>query len=189
MNDDFDDELTPVERRAYASLPREAAPNPELEERVVAMLRARGHLPTPISVARGGRTRRPAAAWLAGAVAAGLTLFVTGLAVGQYIGSRNVAFAMGRGSAQSTTEVAARVQRAGSLYVAALASLSSLPDGASPAARDSVRAVAVRVLGQAAQEMALIAPDDPLAAAVLRGLNQRDRQQSPAVPSRSVMWY
>ncbi len=189
MNDDFRDELTPAERRAYASLPREAAPRPELEERVVAMLRVHGHLPTPISVARGGRNRRPAPAWLAGAVAAGLTLFVTGLAVGQYIGSRSVAVAFGAGSAASAAEVAAHVQRAGARYVAALAALSQLPDSASPAVKDSVRAVAVRVLGQAAQEMALIAPDDPLAAAVLRGLNQRDREQSPTAPSRSVMWY
>jgi hypothetical protein len=57
------------------------------------------------------------------------------------------------------------------------------------AARDSVRAVALTVLGEAAEEMALLAPDDPLAAAVLRGLNQRSRQQEPAAPSRSVVWY
>ena len=82
----------------------------------------------------------------------------------------------------------AMLRRAGHLPTP-LAALSQLPDSGNAAARDSVRIVALRVLGQAAQEMALIAPDDPLAAAVLRGLNQRSRENSPTAPSRSVVWY
>ena len=181
------DELSPAERRAFDELPRERLPHAELEERTVAALRSRGHLPMPITIARG--RRRPMPSWLAGAAAAGLALFVTGVAVGQYIGSRNVAFAVGAGSAATGAELAAHVQRAGARYVAALAALGQLPDSGNPAVRDSVRRVAMEVLGEAAQEMALIAPDDPLATAVLRGLNLRARNETPTAPSRSVVWY
>lgn len=180
-HDNWPEELTPAERRALANLPREVEPPPELEERVVALLRRRGHLPIPLS------RRRVPPAWLAGAAAAALALFASGVAVGQYIGSSHVLDAVGRGA--SASEATARVQRAGSLYVAALASLGRLRDTSDTPARDSLRAVAIRILGEAAQEMALIAPDDPLAAAVLRGLNARGRQQEPAAATRTVVWY
>ena len=62
-------------------------------------------------------------------------------------------------------------------------------ESVNPAQRDSARAVALRVLSQAAEEMVLLAPDDPLAAAVLRVQGQRGRQQNPEAASRSVVWY
>jgi hypothetical protein len=193
MTDDPRDELSPAERRAFAALPRELAPAADLEERTVALLRRAGHLPTPITAAgRPPATRAPAVAirwWLTGAVAAALAVFASGLAVGQYLGARNAAMLMSASGQPSAAEVAARVQRAGSLYVAALASLSELPDTGDADARASAQRVALRVLGAAAEEMALLAPDDPLAAAVLRGLNQRSRESGPTAPSRSVVWY
>lgn len=179
--DEWPDELSPAERRALSNLPREMDPPAGLEERVVALLRRRGHLPIPL------RRRGQLRPWLVGAAAAALAIFASGVALGQYIGSRHVLDAVGK--AASASEVAAHVQRAGSLYVAALSSLSQVPDSANAAARDSVRAVAMRILGEAAQEMALIAPDDPLAAAVLRGLSARSRQQEPVPASRTVVWY
>jgi hypothetical protein len=154
--------------------------------------RARGTLPTPITVARRGKSAHPAKFWVPVAAAAAVAVFMSGLAVGQMIGTErgvDLAVRVG-GSHTNAVEAAARLQQAGSTYVAALASLSEVTTDStlSPAVRDSVRVVAIRVLGQAAEEMALIAPDDPLAAAVLRGMNQRQRSSEPA-PSRSVVWY
>jgi len=37
--------------------------------------------------------------------------------------------------------------------------------------------------------VAQLAPDDPLAAAVVRGLNDRTREQRPAPSTRSVVWF
>lgn len=193
MNDDLNnDTLSSAERRAFEQLPREAQPPRDLEDRVVAALRERGTLPTPITAARRGRGAHPAKFWIPVAAAAAVAVFMSGLAVGQMIGTErgvDLAVRVG-GSHTNAVEAAARLQQAGSTYVAALASLSNVTTDStlSPAVRDSVRTVAIRVLGQAAEEMALIAPDDPLAAAVLRGMNQRQRSSDPA-PSRSVVWY
>jgi len=192
MFDDPRDELSPAEQEAFDALPREQQPPPSLEQRTVALLRAHGHLATPITAApsrhRWGGMHW-SAPWIAGAAAAALAVFASGVAVGQYVGTRNAALVIDANARGSAAELAGHVQRAGSLYVAALASLSQLPDSGSHVARDSARIVALRVLGEAAQEIALLAPDDPLAVAVLRGLNQRSRDQVPTVPSRSVVWY
>lgn len=185
MTDNRDD-LSPAEQSAMAALPREADLPAGMEDRIVGLLRQHGHLPTPITAARGA-TRRVSPAWLTGALAASLALFASGLAVGMVMGQRGALQVFQ--ATRTTAEMTARVQVAGAHYVEALAALSQLPPNASPAARDSVRTVALRVLGEAAQEMALLAPDDPLAAAVLRGLNARSRQGDPAAPSRSVVWY
>jgi hypothetical protein len=190
MNSDFDrDELTPVERHAYTSLPREAALPEGLEERTVALLRQKGQLPTPITAARGIGRRYLSPAWIAGIAAAAVAVFASGVVAGQILGQRSAMQIVAAGRAGNATEAADRVQRAGRVYVAALSTLAQLSESASPAVQDSVRRVALRILSDAAQEMALLAPDDPLAAAVLRGLNQQSRDQSPAAPSRSVVWY
>jgi len=186
---DARDGLGQAEREAFSRLPREAAPPADLEDRTVALLRRAGHLPTPLAARRGVAPAARAPWWIGGAVAAGLALFASGIAVGQYLGTRNAEQLVRATGRESAEELAAHVQRAGVLYTTALAALSQLPDSGNAAARDSVRVVALRVLGQAAQEMALIAPDDPLAAAVLRGLNQRSRENGPTAPSRSVVWY
>jgi hypothetical protein len=184
-----DDQLSSAERQAFAALPREQQPDETLEERVVALLRREGHLATPITAGQRHHARTPRVWWVSGAVAAALAVFASGVAVGQLLGTRSALRVMDANSRMSAAELAARVQRAGAIYVAALASLSHLPDTASPSAKDSAQDAAVKVLGQAAQEIALLMPDDPLAAAVLRGLNQRSREQDPTVPSLSVVWY
>ena len=188
MMDDPREGLSGAEQRAFAGLPREREPAAELEERTVAALRRAGYLPTPISVNRGQRAKGPRVWWISGAVAAALAIFASGLAVGQYLGARNAALVVSA-SNQSAAQLAAHVQRAGALYKTALVALSQMPDSGNPAVRDSVRRIALTVLGEAAQEVALFAPDDPLAAAVLRGLNQRSRNDQPIAPSRSVVWY
>jgi len=187
MNDR--DDLTPAERRAFEQLPRERAPRAALEERVVSALRRRGLLPIPLGAVA---SRRRPAPWLVGAVAASLALFAGGFAAGQYFGARSGAAAALSGvqaSQGSAAQVAAHAERAGALYVAALAALNQVSDSTNPAARAQAREVAVNALGAAASEVAQLAPDDPLAAAVLRGMNDRSRGEGPAPSTRSVVWF
>lgn len=184
------EDLTPVERSALEALPRERAPRAELENRVVAGLRRRGLLPIPLEAAQGDRRRLTP--WLVGAVAASIALFAGGFAAGQYFGARNGAAAVLSGvqaSRGNAAEVAAHVERAGSAYVAALVALNRLSDSADAPTRAKARQAALAALGDAAGEIAQLAPNDPLAAAVLRGLNERNRQAGPAPSSRSVVWF
>ncbi len=180
--------LTPAERRAFEALPRERAPRAELEERIVAALRRRGLLPIPLAAENPHRRLAP---WLVGAVAASLALFAAGFATGQYLGTRSGAAAVLSGvqAHESATQVAAHAERAGALYVAALAALNQVSDSTDPATRARARLIAVNALGAAASEVAQLAPDDPLAAAVLRGIQDRSRQQGPAPSTRSVVWF
>ncbi len=184
------DDLTPGERRAFDALPRERAPRAELEDRVVATLQRRGLLPIPLASAAGGR--RHLTPWLVGAAAAALALFAGGFATGQYLGARSGAAAAISGvqaSSASASEVAAHAERAGTMYVAALVALNQLSDSSDAPTRAKARQAALAALGAAASEVAHLAPNDPLAAAVLRGLNERSREQGPAPSSRSVVWF
>ena len=184
------DDLTPAERRAFEALPRERAPRGGLEDRVVAALQRRGLLAIPLTSAAAERRRRTP--WLVGAVAAALALFVGGFAAGQYFGTRSGAQAVLSGvqaSGGSATEVAAHAERAGTMYVAALVALNQLSDSADAPTRARARQAAIALLGSAAEEVAHLAPNDPLAAAVLRGLSERSKEQGPAPSSRSVVWF
>ena len=183
-----EDELSAAERRAFEALPREVAPPESLEERTVAALRQHGQLPIPIVTARRQDARTPRTNyWIAAAAA--VAVFGSGLSVGQYVGFRSATRMVEISSRTSVAEAAAHVRRTGDLYVAALASLGNLRDTTDVQGRDLARKFAVAALGAAAEEVAHIAPDDPLAAAVLRGLNQRNHQQDPSAPSRTVVWY
>ena len=183
------DELTPGEREAFEALPKEHAPRAHLEDRVVLALQRRGLLAIPLTSAAGGRRRL--APWLVGAVAAALALFVGGFATGQYFGARSGAAAAISGvqASGSAAQVAAHAERAGTMYVAALVALNQLSDSADAPTRAKARQAALAALGSAAEEVAHLAPNDPLAAAVLRGLNERSREQGPAPSSRSVVWF
>jgi hypothetical protein len=184
------DELTPAERRAFDALPGSRPPRAELEDRVVAALQRRGLLPIPLAQAPAARRRY--APWLVGAAAASLALFASGFAIGQYLGARSGAAAALSGvdaTRGSAAQVAAHAERAGALYVAALTALNQLGDSTDAATWARARRVAIGALGAAAEEVAHLAPNDPLAAAVLRGLNERNREQGPAPSSRSVVWF
>lgn len=74
---DNENELTPSERAAFDSLPRERAPSDLLEERVVSELRTRGMLSTPAR-----RGSRFSTAWR---IAAAIALFAGGVATGRFI--------------------------------------------------------------------------------------------------------
>jgi hypothetical protein len=183
-----DEELSPAEKRAFAALPRELEPNASLEERTVAMLRQHGQLPIPLATHRGTGAPTHRTWWIAAAAAAVL-VFGSGMAVGQYIGMQQTVTLAQLSARSSATEAALHVRRAGDLYVAALASLNNLRDTTDVQGREQARKFALAALGAAAEEVAHIAPDDPLAAAVLRGLNQRTRDQQPPASSRTVVWY
>lgn len=185
MNDS--DELTPVERRALDALSRSRDPRPDLEDRVVHGLQRRGLLPIPLALRPGRRHLVP---WLA--AAASLALFAGGFAAGEFFGTRSGAAAALSGveaTRGSAAQVAAHAERAGALYVAALAALNQVTDSTDPATRTQARRAAIAALGAAAQEVVLLVPDDPLAAAVVRGLNDRNREQRPAPSTRSVVWF
>jgi hypothetical protein len=185
----FDEELSPAERQAFDALPHEQSPSPSLEERTVALLRQKGHLPTPLQTHRRADAQTHRRSWLiAGAAAAAVAIFASGMALGQYLGMSKAVLVASM-SAQSATEAAVHVQRTGDLYVAALASLGNLRDTSDVVGRERARQTALAILGAAAEQIAHLAPDDPLAAAVLRGLNQRSRNEGPVAPSRSVIWY
>jgi hypothetical protein len=110
----------------------------------------------------------------AAAVAAGIALFVGGVSVGQGMGARQTADAFQTVFQDGDALLAARVQRAGSDYVA---SLSALSDADGPAMADSSQAVevALTALWAAASEIVRLAPDDPLAARILQGFEARAR--------------
>jgi hypothetical protein len=183
---DSRDELTPAERRALDALPREVEPPRGLEDRTVATLQSRGMLAVPLRPI-GAVPRRWQPAWLVGAAAASLALFASGMAVGQYLGARTatIAAAVGAGSMAQRVQ---NVERTSNQYLEALASFSQWSDSADAGTRARATQAALRSFTAAAREMARLAPDDPLAAAVLRGLADRSRQGSPA-PTRTVVWY
>jgi hypothetical protein len=182
------DELSPAERQAFEALPRMAEPPAGLEDRLVAMLRSRGMLSVPLRAVNGSR-RRWHPAWLVGALAASLALFATGFATGQYLGARSATIAAAIGFGGSLAERTQHVERTGSQYVAAVASLIQERDTIDAAARARATQAALDGLGAAAQEVARLAPDDPLAAAVLRGLTERRRETQAPVAQRAVVWY
>jgi hypothetical protein len=181
-------ELTPAERRAFEALPREAQPPMGLEGRTVALLQARGVLAVPLRpVATPSRHWHPV--WLVGALAASLAVFASGIAVGQFLGARSATIAAAVGLGGSLAERTQHVERTGSDYVAALAALLQEADTSDAVSRQRATEAALGALGAAAQEVSRLAPSDPLAAAVLRGLTERRRASQPPPPTRNVVWY
>ena len=171
-------EWTAAEREALNGLPRETDPGRLLEERTVRALREEGLLGSSrsIDVDDPRRGASPGPSWwrTAAAVAAGIALFVGGVSVGQEMGARQTVDAFQTVFRDGDALLAARVQRAGSDYVASLAALS---DADGPTVADSGQAVevALTALWAAATEIVRLAPDDPLAARILQGFEARAR--------------
>jgi hypothetical protein len=179
-----DDELGPELRDALRTLPREREPGRLLEERTVRALRARGLVEE--------RRRGPGIprGWLAAAAAAAIALFTGGLALGQALGASRAEETMARMQAESDRRTAAVLRETGSAYVAALAAVRQ--DGGGPATPQA-RAEATRVLRAAANEVARIAPDDPVASGILVGLDraeqQRRRTPGDTVGNQRTVWF
>jgi hypothetical protein len=187
MNGHDEDELDPGLRARLAALPREQDPGRLLEERTVRALRERGMLQAP---AAHGRVRRIPAAWLGGAAAAGIALFAGGLVTGQWMGARATAGMVHAVQAADTRGAALAVQQTGTAYVEAMAHFAELSDSASHAQTAQGREVAARMLRAAADELVRIAPDDPLAAAVLAAFQRADSARTArSGEKQGVVWF
>src|SRR5215218_235212 len=113
-HDEMDNELTPAERELFAALPREREPGRLLEERTVRALRERGLLQATQAPAHDARRRlRFPAAWVSGAIAAGIALFLGGLATGQYLGARHTTQVLSQVQQRDAQTAALMVQQTG----------------------------------------------------------------------------
>jgi len=174
-------DLTAREKEELAGLPRERDPGRLLEERTVRALRQEGLLGAsgPVDSMRDRDGDRLRHGWWRGAaaVAAGIALFVGGLSVGQAMGARQTADALHTVFEERDARLAARVQRAGSDYVASLVALSEA-DGSFRADSSQALEVALTALWAAANEIVRLTPDDPLAARILQGFEARSRESA-----------
>lgn len=184
---EMDDELTPDERARFAALPREREPGRLLEERTVRALRERGLLQARAPVQADARRRlRFPAAWISGAIAAGIALFLGGLATGQYLGARHTQDVVTAVQRQDAQTAALLVQQTGTAYVQALSRLAADTTGQG-------REVAQQMLRQAANEVVRMNPNDPVASGILAAFDRAGARQQPApgdTASRErVVWF
>lgn len=179
-----EDELTPAEREALARMPRELEPSRMLEERTVKALRGEGVL-TP---ARWSRRPVPR---LFVAAAAGLLLYLGGLATGQWLAARQTAGVLDALHQDNALQAATLVQRTGSAYAEAIAAMSTIP----ATAADSQylvqgREVALSALIAAANQIVKLNPDDHAAVRILQALDREHGDSSAAREgTRRVVWF
>jgi hypothetical protein len=192
------DEMGEEEVQGIRDLPRERVPPAALEERVVKALRAERLLnpdvasPAP-ELHRPGSTRTGMRPWLVAAAAAGIALFASGVAVGQWMTGRGVAHAVSAALDTDPTQAATQVQETGSEYVRAVARLAELAS-AQPGDTAEVAsgAEAARVaLHAAALELARVNPDDPTLKLVLAVLEERAGAPPDSADSgaRRTIWF
>jgi len=190
MRDRDDSELTAAERERFEALPREVMPSRLLEERIVSELHERGLLGV-----REGRRHVGRPAWgpfpLAAAAAAAVALFASGLAVGQWLGARHTAETMLALQRQDSANATAAIQRTGSAYLSALGALAQASTSSNPAEVARAREAAQNVLHQAANEMVRLAPDDPVSAHILQGLDKAKVQATTASSDgkQRLVWF
>jgi len=183
MNEDFDEVWEGIMKQAR-QLPDKRLPSPVLEERTVRELRGRGLLKRKRSISN---------AWLAGSIAASMALFATGVVVGQYLGTRSaVSVVAEMQSMNDPGTAAAHVQQTGTAYVQALASLVDQGQPGGPEASQA-REVALTALHEAANEIVRLAPNDPVAAKILQGIEQEKRQKPSGSgrpdADRQIVWF
>ncbi len=183
MSNEFDWEVKYMEM--IHELPIEGTPSGLLEERTVRELRKRGFLRRPRSFP---------VSWMVGSVAASVALFATGLAVGQWMGTRNTINTVAEiASVGTPAAAAAQVQQTGTAYVQALEALvnsANQTQEEQPSAQ--AREVALTVLHAAANEVVRLAPNDPVAAKILQGIEQSRRQAQPLDErdaGRKIVWF
>jgi len=186
MNEEFDKEWE-EKLMSYASTRAdEVMPSALLEERTVRELRSRGLL---------RRKRMVPTSWLVGSVAASLALFATGVVVGQALNTRSTIKAVAEITHQNDAAgAAAQVQRTGSAYVQALEYLVQQSHQNPNRGPDSLQAreVALTALHEAANEIVRLAPNDPVVAKILQGIEQEKKQsQTRGVrqSERKIVWF
>lgn len=183
MSNEFDQDADYTEM--LGELPRDARPSALLEERTVRELRRRGLL---------RRQRGLPVSWLVGSVAASIALFATGVVVGQWLGTRNTITTVAEMANQTTmAAAAAQVQQTGTAYVQALEALvNSAHQRQGQASDPQAREVALTALHAAANEVVRLAPNDPVAAKILQGIEQSRRQANPPEQQqtgRQIVWF
>jgi hypothetical protein len=183
MSSNGQDELTAQEREALANLPRERIPPGDLEDRVVGALRAEELLAAPRR-----HTSPRSRTWLGAAVAAGIALFASGLATGQWMAAANTAEVVSAVLDGDVLSHALQVQQAGSEYVAAVARLSDLAEELGAEDLAPGREVARSALHAAALEMGRLTPDDATIQLVLAVLEERSRREDSG-SSRKTIWF
>jgi hypothetical protein len=182
-----ENDLTPEETRAMASLPRERRPGDLLEERIVKDLKRRGFLH--------GRPSRGVfltPLWTAAAAVLVMALILGGYVVGQWSGSRQTERAMLAMHASDNLRLAMEVQKSGTAYLSALAELMQQAGEDDPEAQRQGREVALTTLYAAAEEMINLFPDDPVAGNILRAMDGagQSRTSGQAVdPRHQVAWF
>jgi hypothetical protein len=155
-------ELTPPEKKALETLPRDRMPNAALEDRVVGALRDRGVLVSPRR-----RVIELTARRITTIVAASLALLAGGFAFGQWVGARQVANDDFIAPEISDISVAATLQQAGSAYVMALQRFAELPDSVNGDQAVQGREVALTTLYTAADQVTRLVPKNELARQLL----------------------
>jgi len=181
-----DDELTPEERAAMESLPRERDPGSTLEERIVRALRAQGLL-EPARI----RLMPPVLGWLA-AAAASILLFAGGVALGAWLEARHTTQVVMAMHQRDAAAAAAMVQRTGSAYVSALSALASFAERSRPQEMAPGREAAMNALHAAANQMVRLVPEDPVAVEILQGMSRASRAdtlETASAEPRRVMWF
>lgn len=177
-----DDDLTPAERRAFSSLEKRHEPSRFLEERTVRALRAEGLLKT---------RPRLSAARLVAAVAAGAVLYLGGVASGQWLTHRQTTQIVSDLQRDHAMEAAALVQRTGSAYAQAIASLAALRAPGDSLSVSQGREVALTALYSAANELVRLTPDDPVVVRILQVM-ETERvapDTTGAANTRRVIWF
>lgn len=176
------DDLTPAERKAFAALELKNEPSRLLEERTVRALQAQGLLR--------GKRRFPLS-WLVAAAAAGAVLYLGGLATGQWLASRQTTQIVSDLQRDHTLEAAALVQRTGSAYAQAIASLATLRTPADSLSVSQGREVALTALYSAANELVRLTPDDPVVVRILQAMQEEtmDTDTTPSATTRRVIWF
>lgn len=186
MNEEFDKDWEEKLMSYASTLPDEKMPSALLEERTVRALRSRGLL---------RKKRAFSTPWLVGSVAASLALFATGVVVGQALNTRSTIKAVAEiQHQQDAAGAAAQVQRTGSAYVQALEVLVNTAHQNADRGTDSLQAreVALTALHEAANEVVRLAPNDPVVAKILQGIDQEKRQSQSHVgrqPERKIVWF
>jgi hypothetical protein len=184
MNEDMDREWEEQLMSYARELPAERMPSALLEERTVRELRKRGLL---------RRKRNISMPWLAGSVAASLALFATGVVVGQYVGTRNTADLVANLRHTDASGAAAKVQQTGTAYVQALETLNTVAHQNRGSGQDAqAREVALTALHEAANQMVRLAPNDPVVAKILQGLEQESKQNQARTGKqvkRQIVWF
>jgi hypothetical protein len=161
-----DDELTPSERKALTSLPRERAPSDILEERVVKTLKREGILRSP----REHHFIRITGRRVAGAVAACAAFVVCGFALGYWASARPVLVSQTVSPATNNVPVAFSIQEAGTDYILALEKLAAYSDSTQSEEARQGREVALNTLYTAADQMVRIVPRDVLARCIVNAI-------------------